>query len=223
MKGRFEGIKISQKETGYRFTQDSIILANFVECNFNMPLIDLGTGSGIIPLLIAKRCKGKRLFGIEINKELFKVAKKNIKLNNMEDRIEIVLGDLKNIKNFFLPDTFEVVVTNPPYYGRNEGLISKDPEKKIAKAEFLSDLSSIFKTAFYLLKEKGSFYFIYPTKKLQSVFLTARRYQFTPKKIRFIHYNIKRDAELFLVKMGKRTKEGLIVGPPVIIEERKDL
>ncbi len=223
MDTRFEGIKLLQKEKGYKVTQDSVLLANFIECNFNLPLIDLGTGYGIIPLLISKRCKGKKLYGIELNRETFELARENVRLNEKEKEIELIHGDIKNIKDFFLPDTFEVVVTNPPYYGKDEGFMSPDPEKKMAKAEISIDLSLIFKVAFYLLKEKGNFYFIYPTKKLQTVFLMARRFQFTPKKIRFIHFNMKKDAELFLIKLGKRVKEGLVVGPPVIIEERKNL
>ena len=223
MNTHFEGIKLLQGEKGYRVTQDSVLLANFVDCNFSLPLIDLGTGSGIIPLLISNRCKDKKYYGIELDRASFEIAKKNVILNEKEDKIEIIHGDIKDVGDFFAPDTFDVVVSNPPYYGRDEGFMSPDPGKKLAKTEIKADLSLIFKSAFYLLREKGSLYLIYPSKKLQTLFLMARRFQFTPKKMRFIHYNITRDGELFLIKLGKRTKEGLIVGPPVIIEERKDL
>ncbi len=223
MNTRFEGIKLLQREDGYKVTQDSVLLANFIECNFASSLIDLGTGSGIILLLISQRCKGKNLYGIELNEEQYKIARKNIELNNKKDIIHIIHGDIKNIKDFFKPDAFDVVVTNPPYYGKNEGIVSSNPERKLAKVELAIDLPLLFKVAFYLLKERGSFYFIYPTKKLQSVFFTARRFQFAPKVIRFIHYNIERKSELFLIKLVKRANEGLIVDAPVVIQEGKNL
>ncbi len=223
MNTRFEPIKLLQNEEGYRVTQDSVLLANFIDCNFDRPLIDLGTGSGIILLLLSERCKGRKLYGIELNKNLYDIACKNISLNNIGDKVEIVHGDIRDVTKFFRPDTFEVVVTNPPYYEVHEGFTSSNLEKKMAKTQLSIDLSLIFKMAFYLLREKGNFYFIYPAKKLQTVFLLARRFQFTPKKIRFIHYNLEKNSELFLIKLGKRTKEGLIVEPPVIIEEKKDL
>lgn len=223
MNTKFEGIKVLQPENGYRFTQDSVLLSDFVECNFNLPCIDLGTGSGIIPLLLSKRCKGKKIFGIELNAGLCEIAKENVKLNGKEKEIQIIHGNIKNIKDIFQPDSFDVVVTNPPYYSKDEGFISQNREKKMAKAEISMDLPLIFKISFYLLREKGNLYFIYPAKKLQSVFLMGRRFKFSPKKIRFVHYNIEREAELFLIKFGKLANEGLIVGPPVLIEEKKDL
>ncbi len=223
MNTHFEGIKFLQNKDGYKITQDSVLLANFVDCNFDKPLIDLGTGSGIILLLLTKRCKGKKFYGIELNENLYSIACKNISLNKLEDDVKIIHGDIRDISTFFQPDTFDVVVTNPPYYEESEGFVSKNLERKMAKAQLSIDLSLIFKTAFYLLREKGNLYIIYPTKKLQTVFLLARRFQFMPKKLRFIHYDLERNSELFLMKLAKRTKEGLIVGPPVIIREKKDL
>ncbi len=223
MNTHFEGIKFLQNEDGYKITQDSVLLANFVDCNFDKSLIDLGTGSGIILLLLAKRCRGKKFYGIELNENLYSIACKNISLNEMENEIEVIHEDIRNIATIFQPDTFDVVVTNPPYYEEGEGFVSKNPERKMAKTQLSIDLSLIFKTSFYLLREKGSLYIIYPTKKLQTVFLLARRFQFVPKKLRFIHYDLERNSELFLMKLAKRTKEGLIVEPPVIIREKKDL
>ncbi|HER24875.1 MAG TPA: methyltransferase domain-containing protein, partial [Candidatus Atribacteria bacterium] len=156
-----KGLKIIQAKDSYRFSVDSILLLNFIRLKNYERIIDLGTGSGIIPLLLFGKRKGLSIYGIEIQKDLADMAKRSIELNQLQDNITIVQEDFRNLKNIFKDQVFDVVVSNPPYISLGQGKINPLSSRAIARHEIKGNLEDIIFASNYLLKNKGRVYLIY--------------------------------------------------------------
>jgi len=219
----FEGhLKVYQHKNGYRFGIDAFILANFVHLKKGETVLELGTGCGIISLiLVYKFPQVKRIIGIEIQPSLVSLARKNVKLNKRENLVEIAQVDIKELKEKFPHANFDVVVSNPPYYSLKRGRLNPDTEKAIARHEIKSSLLDIVKTGQYMLKEKGRLYFIYPAFRCEHLFVTLRNYNLEPKRLRFVHPYTKKEANFVLVEAIKGGKEEVKVEFPLIIYEKQ--
>lgn len=214
------GLKIIQAKNVYRFTQDAILLVKFVQLKNNERIIDLGSGSGIIPILLSYRKKGLSVYGIEIQEELANMSKRSVKLNKLEEIIHIIHEDIKNIRNIFESNQFDVVISNPPYISLGKGVIGTVNSRSIARHELKCNMEDIVSQSNYLLKNKGRIYLIYKSSRLVDLMIILRKYNIEPKVVRFIHFEKKRNAELFLIEGIKGGKKELKVKKPIFIQDQ---
>lgn len=214
-----KGLKIIQSRDSYRFSVDSILLANFIRVKNYERVIDLGTGSGIIPFLLFGRKKGLSIYGIEIQKQLANMAKRSVELNKLQNHITIIQEDLKNIKEIFKNSQFDVVISNPPYISLGHGKINPLSSKAVARHEIKCNIEDIISTSNYLLKNKGRIYLIYKSIKLIKVVVTLKKHNIQPKSIKFIHPGPKEQANLVLLEGMKGGKEELKIEPPLFLKK----
>ena len=213
-------IRIIQSKEGYRFNIDSILLASFV----NVPdrdanLIDLGTGSGILLILLSLKYKKLKLFGIELQESLFSQAWRNIQLNDV--KAQLFKGDIREIKRIFRPETFDYVVFNPPYHLPEKEV--KPTERNIARYEIQGSIKDFIKASSYLLKNKGRLFLIFPVSRLSEVLSLMIDKNIQPKRYRFIHPSSKENATHFLIEGIKGGNPGgEAVEKPLIVYDNPD-
>lgn len=212
-------VYIIQKKEGYRFNIDSLLLSDFVNIKSSGKVIDLGTGSGIILILLSLKYKNLKFYGLEVQEELHYLAKKNFALNNVE--VELKLGNVKDIKNLYPHQFFDYVVVNPPYFKSGE---YKNIQEKIARSEVLGSLEDFIKASWYLLKNKGKLFMIVPSERLSETINLLKNNKLQPKRYKFIHPSINEKATHFMVEAIKQAKEGgeVVESPLVVYENPKE-
>jgi len=208
-------IRIIQKREGYRFNIDSLLLVDFLNIKSSGKIIDIGTGSGIMPILISLKYKNLKLYALEVQEDLFDIAKRNFQINNVN--VQVALGNVKDVKKIYNHQYFDYVVINPPYF--KEGNY-KNIQEKIARSEALAKLEDFIYGSWYLLKNKGKIYLINIIERFSETVSLLKKYNIQPKRYRFIHPSINEKATHFLVEASKNAKEGgEIVEAPLIIYE----
>jgi len=215
-------IKISQPEKGYRFSIDPFILAAHVKGIENQKVIDIGCGCGIIPLILSLKSSALKITGIEIQKELYVCAKKNIITNKLVDSINIIHEDIKNIDTSDINGKADVIVSNPPYKKKGSGRLNPDSQKAIARHEITLDIDMFFKCSKRLLKEKGKLYIIFPAQRLSDLFLTMGHHAFSPEFIRFVHTKKHSIAKRVILCAEKNSNSPYVVQPPFYIYEHEN-
>jgi tRNA1Val (adenine37-N6)-methyltransferase len=213
-------LTVFQKKKGYRFSLDSILLAHFVSLRPRTSAIDLGCGSGIIPLILAKNFPGVNWVGLEIQEELAALARKNVSFNKMAHRIKIVEGDARKIKNIFSANSFDAVIFNPPYRKLSSGRINPQMEKAIARHEIKGSLKDFIRAAKYLLKPDGKVFTIYPAKRLVELITLFRKNYIEPKRMKPVYSDNLSEAEFVLVEGRKGSGEELKIEPPLFIYDQ---
>ena len=198
---------------GYKHSVDPILLADFVEAKKGDRVIDLGTGSGVIPVCLAKRFKDIEIVGLELQEGLVKKAEENVKDYN----IKIARGDIRDVKSLFDAESFDIVVGNPPYRKVDDGRINPDREKAIARHEIEITLSEFMKASRYLVKNMGSVNVIYHPYRLTELLSTMTENKITPKRIQFVHPKIGSKAEMVMVEGIKSGRHELMVMKPLIL------
>ena len=216
-------LKIIQAKDSYRFSVDSILLLNFIRLKNYENIIDLGTGSGIIPLLLFGKKKGLSIYGVEIQKDLADMARRSVELNKLQNGIIIIQEDFRNLKNNFKNQQFDVVVSNPPYISMGQGKINPSSSRAIARHEIKGDLEDIISVSNYLLKNKGRIYLIYRSAKLIKLVITLKRYGIEPKVIKLIHPRPGENANLVLLEGVKGGKEELKIEDPIFLYSNKKM
>ena len=210
-------LKILQKKEGYRFSIDMVLLSQFVKIRRDEKVIDLGTGCGILPLLLSQTAKASLFVGVEIQKSLAECAIKNVALNHLEDRLSILHLDFRQLKNWFPPASFNVVVSNPPYRKYRTGRINPSVEKSIARHEIKATLNDLVSIASYLLPNKGRCYLIFPASRMADLLVALRKNDLEPKRFQFIHPRIGESAKFLLVESVKSSGVELDILPPLIL------
>ena len=213
-----KNLKIIQRTDFFNFSLDSLLVANFLSVGRGVnKIVDLGTGNGAIPLFLSERTKAK-ITGIEIQKISADLAKRNIELNNLSEQIEIINDDMKNWKKYFKTGSQDAVVSNPPFFKfhGNEELLNDLDQLTLARHEISITLEEIIETASFLLKDKGYFAMVHRPDRFLEILDTMREYGIIPKKVRFCHSKIDKQAKILLVEGIKFGAEGLIVLPPLI-------
>ena len=212
-------LKILQKAKGYRFSIDAIILGHHIPLKDMDTGVDLGTGCGIIPLILAHRSASARLYGIEIQKDLADLASRNVRMNHMEDRITIVHGDMRDFRSYLEPGVVDVVFSNPPYRKVLSGRINPDSERAVARHEIKGTLSDVVSVAEKLLRPSGRLWVIYPAERVADLLAQMRAFRLEPKGLRLVHSRPNLDAELVLAEGRKQAGPGLKVVPPLIVHK----
>jgi tRNA1Val (adenine37-N6)-methyltransferase len=207
-------LKLIQFRTGYRFSIDAVLLAQFVSIKRNDVVVDLGTGCGIIPMLLLLTEPVEHVFALEIQPELAGQAVRNARLNGFEHEVEIILGDLKHPP--LAPSSADVVICNPPYRPKDSGRINPDPQKAIARHEVLSSLNDILDAAAKTLRVKGRFAMIYPAARLADLLIKMRGFNLEPKRLRVVYPSMRSDAKLALIEASLGGQAGLKILPPLL-------
>jgi len=203
-----------QSQKGYRFSIDAILLSQFVTVKPGDVVVDLGTGCGVIPLILLLTKPFRFAFGLEIQKELALQAGRNIRLNRLEDRMEVILGDIRHPP--MARGSADVVTCNPPYRKVKSGRINPDPRRAIARHELLASIDDILRAAAALLRKKGRLALIYPALRLVDILVRLRRFNLEPKKIRINYPGLESSAKLALIEASLSARPGLEICPPLL-------
>jgi tRNA1Val (adenine37-N6)-methyltransferase len=210
-------IKVLQKKTGYRFSIDAVLLSHFTRIRNNERVIDLGTGCGILPLLLCPDTKAHSFVGVEIQKDLAELAKRNVQMNHFEDRVSILQNDYRKLKTIFPPGSFHVVLSNPPYRKYRTGRVNPTLEKAIARHEIKGTLEDLVSMASYLLPSKGRCYLIFPALRTVDLMMALRNRGLEPKRIQFVHPRLHAEANFILTESIKASGVELRVMDPLIL------
>ena len=214
----FKGLKIIQNKDGFCFGIDSILLSDFAkEIKKGSKVIDLGTGTGIIGILLCMKTELSKIIGVEIQKEVYDMAKRSIKLNNLENKFEIINENIKNLENIIETGTFDAVVTNPPYKKIGTGLTNENKEKLISRHEITANLEDFIKVSYRMLKDKGTLYMVHRPDRMVDIIELLRKYKLEPKKIKFVYPNANKDANLILLKAVKNENPFLKIEKPLYV------
>ncbi len=210
-------LKIIQKKHGYRFSVDALLLARFAGEGRTGRVADLGTGSAVIPLLLAAEKAARRIVGFEVQEELADMARRNVALNGFEDRIEIVHGDIKDLASPPLRESFDLVLSNPPYVPAGQGRLSDNPEKAVARHEVACSLEDVLRAAFHLVRTGGRVALVYPAERLPDLLVALRARGLEPKRLRMVHPRLGDPARLTLLEATKGGRPRLEILPPLVL------
>lgn len=212
-----KGLKIIQNKKGFCFGMDAVLLSNFCDIKNNSQVVDLGTGTGIIPLLIWAKNNVKKIYGIEIQEEVAEMAKRSVAMNGLEESIDIINEDLLKAPEILGVNKFEVVTSNPPYMLQGAGLINPQDKKAISRHEITCTLEDVIRVASRLLKHNGSFFMVHRPHRIVDIFCLLRQYKLEPKRIRFVHPKVKDKPNLVLIKSVKASRPELRFEEPLYV------
>lgn len=211
-------LKIIQNKTGFCFGIDSILLSDFAnELPKNSKVLDLGTGTGILGILLCGKTNLSKIYGIEIQKEVSEMANRSVLLNNLSDRFEIVNDSIKNLNKYFNNDSFDAIVSNPPYKKENSGIKNESEVKLISRHEITASLEDFINISSKLLKNNCSLYMVHRPERLSDLFYLLKKYNLEPKKIRMVQSYFDSKPKLVLIKATKNAKSFLNIEKPLII------
>lgn len=210
------GYKILQKKTGFRFGTDSVLLSDFMN-EKDGDMLDLCTGSGIIPILCIAKNKANRIEAVEIIEPVAKMAKRSMDINGISDRVRVENADICNIKELYRPHIFDFVSCNPPYVKAHSGLISPDDAKAMARTELSCTMDDVAKVASYALKHKGRFYLVHRAYRLADIFTALIQHQLEPKRMKLVSSSYDKPPTMVLIEAVKDGKRQLNIEPNLII------
>lgn len=216
----FKNLKIVQNKDGFCFGIDSVLLSDFAKnIKKDSMVLDLGTGTGIIPILLCGKTKLKKVTGIELQEEVAKMAKKSIKLNNLEDKFNVINENILNLNKIYENQTFDVIVSNPPYKKKDTGITNENEKKIISRHEISASLEDFIKISKDLLKDKGEFYMVHRPERLVDIFELMRKYKIEPKILKMVYSYKNKEPKLILIKGVKNAKPFLKVESNLYIYE----
>lgn len=217
------GLKIFQYQDKFKFSLDSILLAEFVDLKPNMEsIVDFCTGNAPVPLILSTKTDVK-IYGFELQEQIVKLARLSVRENNCDEQIKIIEANIKDSLEYLFPESVDAVICNPPYFKVNsDSLINEDKSLAIARHEIELTLEDIMMSAKYLLKNKGALYLVHRCDRLEEILLMLEKYNFRVKKLQFIYASFKKDAIMVLIKATKNGKSGsLKVSKPIDILQYK--
>lgn len=222
----YDGLKIVQRDDVLNFSLDFTLLADFVTINASdKKIIDLGCGNGYIPIFLTLRTKAN-IVGVEIQQEVYELAKKSISLNNLEEQIKVLNMDINDLPLYYNPSTFDVVVSNPPYFQYTpESIIKKSIYQTIARHEVKINLKEIIKTANYLLKDGGTFSMVHRSERFLEIINLLNEYHFEPKRIKFVYAKkSSKESVAILIESKKNGKPGglKILNPIYVTDDNNE-
>ena len=212
-----KGYRILQDPDAFCFGVDAVLLADFAEASRTDRVIDLGTGNGILPLLLDARDKGGEVVGLELQEDAAALAARNFALNGAEERLQAVQGDLKEASRLFGRASFDAVVTNPPYQEAGRGLVNPAGAKSLARHELACTLEDVLREAAALLKPRGRFYMVHRPKRIAEILSGMEKEGIAPRTLRFVHSHAGDPASLLLVSGVRGGGKELTVLPPLIL------
>ncbi len=211
------GYRIIQNEKQFCFGMDAVLLSGFAQVRPDGTALDLGTGTGIIPLLLAAKTPGRHFTGLEISKTCADMAQRSVELNDLTERITILQGDIKEAGTLFAPASFDTVTSNPPYLQENGGLLNPDTEKAAARHEVLCTLEDVAAAAAMLLAPGGHFYLVHRPFRLAEIIRTLSAYHLEPKRMRLVYPYVDKEPNMVLLEAVRGGKPRMTVEKPLIV------
>lgn len=215
---QLDNLKIIQNKDGFCFGIDSVLLSDFSkEIPTGSTVLDLGTGTGILGILLCGKTKLSKVYGVDVQEEVCQMAKRSIKLNNLENKFEIINDNIKNLNTIFENCSIDAIVSNPPYKKDNSGLKNESKTKLISRHEITASLEDFIEISSKLLKNNSSLYMVHRPERLSDLFYLLRKYKLEPKKLRMVQSYFDSKPKLVLVKATKNAKSFLNIENPLII------
>ena len=214
---QINGRGIIQSPDRFCFGMDAVLLSGFAKVKKGESVLDLGTGTGILPILLDAKTEGGHFTGLEIQPESADMARRSVILNNRQDKIDIVTGDIKNALNIFGAASFDVIVTNPPYMNQNHGITNPESPKAIARHELLCSLEDVIRQTRSLLKVNGRMYMVHRPFRLPDIMELMNECGIEPKKMRFVHPYVDREPSMVLIEGVRGGNRRLTVEKPLVI------
>lgn len=216
----YKGMKIYQYDNGFKFSLDSILLAEFVSLRKkDTKILDLCTGNAVVPLILSTKYPCV-ISGVEIQNEIFQLGKESVDLNKKQEQIHLINDNIMNINKYFKNNSIDVITCNPPYFKQNKkAVINNSISKALARHEICATLEDIVSVVSKLLKNDGQFYLVHRTERLEEIITLLNKYNLHIKKIQFVYYNTAKDSHLVLFKIIKNANMGLKINSPLFIDE----
>lgn len=211
------GLKIIQKTDGFCFGMDAVLLSGFANVKRGEQVLDMGTGTGIIPLLLSAKTEGKHFTALEIQPEIAKMAARSVAMNHLEEKIEIVNGDIKEASRIFGAASFDVVTTNPPYMNDAHGLKNPTEVKAISRHEVLCTLDDVVREGAKVLKSGGRMYMVHRPHRLIEIITAMKQYKMEPKRMCMVHPFKDKEANMVLIEAVKGGGSWLKMEAPIIV------
>lgn len=214
------GFYVIQNPEKFCFGMDAVLLSGFAKIRNNARVLDMGTGTGIIPILLKSREKGTHFTGLEIQKECADMASRSVAYNGLESAIDIVCGDIKEAAEIFGAASFDVVTSNPPYMIGEHGLRNPYMAKAIARHEVLCTLEDVVSQASRVLKDRGHFFMVHRPFRLAEIFQVMMKYKLEPKRMQLVYPYIDREPNMVLIEACKGGNSRITVERPLIVYEK---
>ena len=214
------GYRIIQDTERFCFGMDAVLLSGFARVKDGAFLLDLGTGTGIIPILLEAKTKAAHLTGLEIQKDSADMASRSVRLNGLEDKIDIVTGDIKEAESLFDAASFDVVTCNPPYMTSRHGLTNPSDAKAVARHEILCTLEDVVAQTAKLLKPGGNFFMVHRPFRLAEIMVLLRTYKLEPKRMQLVYPYVDREPNMVLIEANRGGRPRMTVEKPLIIFEK---
>ena len=211
------GFQIIQNEKLFCFGMDAVLLSGFAKVKEQGTALDLGTGTGIIPILLAAKTQGRHFTGLEISPTSADMAARSVLLNDLQERVEIVRGDIKEAGELFAPASFDTVTSNPPYMIGQHGLVNPDLEKAAARHESLCTLEDVVRAAAKLVRPGGSFFLVHRPFRLAEIICTMVKYSLEPKRMQLVYPYVDREPNMVLIEAVRGGKPRMTVEKPLIV------
>ena len=211
------GYQIIQDPKRFCFGMDAVLLSGFARAKEGDKVLDMCTGTGIIPILMEAKTKASHLTGLEIQEDSADMARRSVLLNHLEEKIDIVTGDVKEADTLFKAASFDVITCNPPYMTGQHGLQNKDEAKTIARHEVLCTLEDVIKTAAHLLKPGGNFFMVHRPFRLSEIMVLLHQYKLEPKRMQLIYPYVDKEPNMVLIEANRGGKPRLTVEKPLIV------
>lgn len=209
--------QIIQNTEKFCFGMDAVLLSGFVRVFEREVVLDLGTGTGIIPILLEAKTEGKHFTGLEIQEESADMAKRSVSINELEDKIDIVVGDIKEASKIFGLASFDVVTSNPPYMNHSHGIVNPAAAKAIARHEILCSLEDVIREAARVLKPNGRFYLVHRPFRLIEIVNILSLYKLEAKRMKLVHPYVNKEPNMVLIECVKGGRSNLIVEAPLVV------
>ena len=214
----YKNLKIVQDKDGFCFGIDSVLLSDFAkEIRSKSIVLDLGTGNGVLGILLCGKTKLSKIYGVEIQEDMANIAQKSINLNKLNDRFEIINDNIKNLNSYFKNDSIDAIISNPPYKKDNSGLKNESQKKLIARHEITANLEDFISVSSKLLKSNCSLYMVHRPERLADLFYLLKKYKLEPKKLRLVQSFTNSKPKFFLIKATKNANSFLNIEQPLII------
>ena len=215
------GYHIIQDPDRFCFGMDAVLLAAYAKVKKQERALDLGTGTGILPILLEAKTEGRHFTGLEIQEESSDMAARSVKLNHLEEKIDIITGDIKDASKIFGASSFDVITSNPPYMTGSHGLVNPDMEKAIARHEICCTLEDVISQAARLLRVGGRFYLVHRPFRLAEIIHMLVEYKLEPKRIKFVHPFVDKEPNMVLIESVRGAKSRITVEKPLIVYQKQ--